>query len=128
MDAWNMNGTAKYKITKRNGTWGEWESEFPLMTQNVEYRTTERVFGNAVYKKLFYFGFLPNSTELGVPHGVTGMTQLAKVTLLPYGLATNPDRLSQVTKVNVDATKVYITTSANLSSTRCYVILEYAKA
>ena len=64
VDAWNMSGTAKYKITKRNGTWGEWESEFPLMTAGKEYRTTERHNGKTVWTVLADVGTCPTGETI----------------------------------------------------------------
>ena len=107
--------------------WSEWEWVNPPMEQGIEYRTTERAWGRPVYKYLMYYGFLPNATEAGVNHGIDGMTQVIKVHLLPQGLKTQLDHNPQITKINVDAEKIYITTNSNLTSTRCYVLLEYCK-
>ena len=43
----------------------EWSMEWvnPPMTVGVEYRTTERYQGKAVYTQLFEFGALPNKTD-----------------------------------------------------------------
>ena len=43
-------------------SWSSWEYENPPMTLGVEYRTTQRHQGKAVYTKLVDFGALPNST------------------------------------------------------------------
>ncbi len=51
------------------GTWNEWEWVNPPMQLGVEYRTTERWNGKAVYTKLFNFGNLPNTTEKRVSMG-----------------------------------------------------------
>lgn len=37
--------------TKASATWSEWEYDNPPMVLDVEYRTTERIKGKAVYKK-----------------------------------------------------------------------------
>lgn len=39
------------KRTLKSGVWGAWESVNPPMHNGVEYRTTERIDGKAVYKK-----------------------------------------------------------------------------
>ena len=52
VDAWNLSGTTRYKITKRSGTWGEWEFDIPLMSVGFEYRTTEKYKGKTVWTVL----------------------------------------------------------------------------
>lgn len=49
-----------------NGTWGEWEYTNPPMAAGVEYRTTERYNGKAVYAKLVELGNLPNASTKDV--------------------------------------------------------------
>lgn len=44
------NGCHAVRVKNWNG-WQEWEWENPPMVENVEYRTTERIDGKAVYKK-----------------------------------------------------------------------------
>ena len=41
---------------RQSGSWGEWEYKNPPMTPGVEYRTTERYNGKAVYTKLIDMG------------------------------------------------------------------------
>ncbi len=45
--------------TRKDGTWGEWEWINPPLAIGVEYRTTERYNGKAVYTKLMDFGAIP---------------------------------------------------------------------
>lgn len=49
-----------------NGVWQPLEWANPIMTLGVEYRTTERWNGKAVYTKLMDFGALPNTSTKGV--------------------------------------------------------------
>lgn len=49
-----------------NGVWKPLEWANPIMTLGVEYRTTERWNGKAVYTKLMDFGALPNTSTKGV--------------------------------------------------------------
>ena len=53
-----------------NGSWQPWEWVNPPMLYGVEYRTTERHNGKAVYVKAVNFGNLPNSTSKSVPVGI----------------------------------------------------------
>ena len=58
---------------RRNGTWRDWEYENPPLTNNVEYRTTERFAGKAVYIKRINLEALPNKStkrENVIPIGV----------------------------------------------------------
>lgn len=53
--------------TNSGATWSEWEWVNPPMLPGVEYRTTERWEGKAVYSQYFDFGYLPNNTFKSVP-------------------------------------------------------------
>ena len=68
------NWSSQYPVTLerwcRSGVWDEeWSWVNPPMAVGVEYRTTERYNGQAVYCKLVDCGALPNSTEKAVYHG-----------------------------------------------------------
>ena len=107
---------------------GIWEWINPPMKQEQEYRTTERLWGYPVYKKLFYYGALPNG-QSNANHGITDLMQVKKVTLIPQGLRTYLDHNPIVTKIDVDAEKVYITTNSNeLAGNACFVLIEYVKS
>lgn len=54
------------------GVWGEWEWVNPPMIPGVEYRTTERWNGKAVYAKMIDIGALPNNTTKSVEFDYTG--------------------------------------------------------
>jgi hypothetical protein len=53
-------------------TWSEWEYVNPPMYPGVEYRTTKRRNGKAVYTKLVNVGALPNATVETITVGVDG--------------------------------------------------------
>lgn len=110
------------------GTWGEWEWVNPHMQQQQEYRTAERVWERPLYKKLFYFGSLPNTSTASASHGIGNLAQVIRVTLIPHGVQTYLDHNPSVSKIDVDTEKIYITTTANLSGTNCFVLIEYNKA
>lgn len=51
--------------------WNEWESENPPMVFDMEYRTTERWNGSAVYTKLIDYGKQSDGAFLAAPDGAT---------------------------------------------------------
>lgn len=55
-----------------DGVWMGWEYENPPMVSGVEYRTTERYNGKAVYVKLVYFYALPERGTKSLSIGVSG--------------------------------------------------------
>ena len=61
-------GTYYFKRVRSlyNGIWYSWEWENPPMQPGVEYRTTERWNGKAVYAMLVYLGAIPNDNEKSV--------------------------------------------------------------
>jgi hypothetical protein len=72
---WYTAYSGKIQRIRRNGTWSPWEFETPNMANDVEYRTTERWSGKAVYVKQVYLGLMPNTANLRpmlVDSGVTG--------------------------------------------------------
>ena len=73
-----------------NSSWSEWEFDNPPVFAGVEYRTTERFNGKAVYTKMVNLSTLPNATTKTVAHGaaatailrVCGVTSTG--TTIPY--------------------------------------------
>lgn len=68
---------------------GEWEWQNPPMTLGVEYRTTERHNGKAVYAKYYDAGILQNNTLYSLPSGAKDIVRMQAFTskghLLPVG-------------------------------------------
>lgn len=60
----NTSTLVRYKV-EVDGNWGEWEWENPPMKLGVEYRTTERSNGKAVYAQLRTYGTVPYSDGMG---------------------------------------------------------------
>ena len=113
---------------KWDGVWQPWEWVNPPMTQEYEFRTTERLFNSPVYKKLFYYGILPVGQSSAL-HGITGLAQVKKVTLLPHGVQTYLDHNPSITQIDVDAERIYITNNNGaLSERNCFVLIEYVKS
>ena len=57
--------------TSHNGTWSAWEWENPPMIIGVEFRTTERHSGQAVFTKMIDCGYLMNSSTKSIDIGIT---------------------------------------------------------
>lgn len=72
--------TIQVKRTFRDN-WGEWEWVNPPMIPGVEYRTTERWNGKAVYVQMLNFGALPNSTAKVMDVSVSGATMVQCIDL-----------------------------------------------
>lgn len=99
----------------------------PPMVLGVEYRTTERWMGKAVYAKLVNFGALPNATVASCEHGASA-TYIVRCTgamsngsSLPYYYGSNYIELS-ATK-----SKIHINSNYDYSSAVGYVTLFYVK-
>lgn len=71
-----------------SGAWGEWEWVNPPMILGVEYRTTERYQGKAVYTKLVNCGNAPNAGTKQVEWNsfVTDIVRMTAVTASSYAL------------------------------------------
>lgn len=96
-------------------TWSEWEYINSPMFSGVEYRTTERWNGRAVYTKLVDFGALPQTTTKSVAHGASCVTMLGcRIILSNHTHLTVGDGAS---RIGASLTDVYITTSSNLNAT-----------
>lgn len=80
------------------GYFQPWEFENPPMLLGVEYRTTERLNGKAVYAKYFNAGVLMNNTEYSLPSGATQLVRfgghISGGVALPVGVYTKNDTTS----------------------------------
>ena len=57
---WKNTMLQKIRVRYSDGPWGEWEWVNPPMLEGVEYRTTERWNGKAVYTTLVDCGLIPS--------------------------------------------------------------------
>lgn len=70
---------ASYTLERSRGYagWAPWECDNPPFALGVEYRTTERLEGKPVYKKLINMGILASANGVvSVPHGISGATYI----------------------------------------------------
>lgn len=115
------------------GTWEPWEYENPPLFAGVEYRTTERYNGKAVYRKLISYtksgtiGSASGVANASVPHGISSLDKLLRINgkvnnyLLPYMNSTGG-----LTLVNsVSATNIFIDTN-NATWTDCEWLFDVA--
>ena len=107
----------------------------PTMMIGVEYRTTERYDGKAVYAKLVDFGMLPNATSKMAAYCGTGSTGAVSVKALlsdgcvlgeGYGKDT---RYSSAYGVYIDNTlyNVQITAESDFSGLSAKILVKYTK-
>jgi hypothetical protein len=120
---------------KQSGVWQPWEWEHPPMQLGVEYRTTERWNGKAVYAKAFDFGALPNATEKQVEFCAEGATAVCDLKLhlsdgyllsSGYGI----DKMAQISNglnLGNTPTKVRVHTEGNYSNLTAYATIKYTK-
>lgn len=123
------------RITKTltAGTWTALEWDNPPMVLGVEYRTTERFNGKAVYAKLFDVGELPTNSHKKVAHG---LTKTAVVSL--YGASTNgkyyfPSSYTGAASdhsvdLYINSTDIIISTVSSWEGVYGYVVVKYTKA
>lgn len=91
-----------------------------------------------VYRKMIFFGTLPNTATKSVAHGIAFGTSFRLVRI--YGAATDPvglvyiplpyssPTLNQNIKLNADATNVNVETAINYTAfTSTTIVLEYVK-
>lgn len=112
-----------------NGVWQPWEWVNPPMELGVEYRTTERWSGKAVYTKLINFGAMPNNTTGQFIHGISGITQVIRCVgqniteqqTIPSNWKGN------YTDCYADKNACYIHSTADSSASTAYIQMWYTK-
>lgn len=102
----------------------EWEWENPPMVLGIEYRTTERYNGKAVYTKLVDFGSLPASGSKDVVHTANGI--IAEV-IDWYGTYAEQALPNPSFDALVTTTMIRITVSSDLSAYTAQIAIKYTK-
>lgn len=126
---YGMQHLTRHNITD-NGLFSEWEWVNPPMSLGVEYRTTERWNGEAVYSKLINFGAMPNASEKIIGHGVSGMKQPLSVSVTAYKsnwAFTLPSSHTNEASVLLNTNGVQITTTIDRSEYTAYALIKYTK-
>jgi hypothetical protein len=114
--------------------WKPWEYETPPMKLGVEYRTTERWQGTAVYTKLIDCGKMPNNTQVSIPHGIS-MDKVIRhcgyggTSTIPYSTTVwTPTATTHSVDVAVSTYAIYIRTNYDASAESAMIQLWYTKA
>lgn len=128
--------TIQVKRTFRDN-WGEWEWVNPPMIPGVEYRTTERWNGKAVYVQMLNFGALPNSTAKVMDVSVSGATMVQCIDLGGiFGNASGTTTgallgLKELTGHSFENTAYGFTlgliTNGDVSAVNAYPVVKYTK-
>ena len=118
-----------------DGAWTEWEWLNHLMTIGVEYRTTERYDGKAVYVKLVNLGELPNAGSKDVV-ALTSGTNVIDFEVTIYSAETVVSKMPHFdTSGNICCTAAYsvasssikIATFTNMSGCTAIAKIKYTK-
>lgn len=97
-----------------DGTWGQWEFVTPPMYAGVEYRTTERYNGKAVYTKLLDCGTVTNGKA--VNHGAgSGLIRMASVCSGILSTSINDQTDDWAWVVSADQTAVRMTCGSGIA-------------
>ena len=107
---------------------GEWEYLNPPMRLGVEYRTTERYNGKAVYRKVVAFGALPANTTKVVAHGISGITLVLQADIRNLSGSASLTNYVSVSDVHGDGTNVTVKTISDISAISANIELKYVKS
>ena len=113
-----------------NGVWSPWECKNPPMELGVEYRTTERWNGRAVYTMCVSCGALPNSSTTFVEHILP--YNITVISATGFGKSNTETVMIPNTEISVNANSewgyIVITTTSDKSNyTESYVTVKYIK-
>ena len=109
----NPNSVCGWRIVKHEGVWKVLEWDNPPMSLGVEYRTTERLYGKPIYKKMINVGYVATGTQT-YEHGIENMDipyTLEVINVGGWGI-TNASGNNQY----FDKTNIQFTTGANQGS------------
>ena len=132
--SYNYPGCVLKRTHKDDGDiWTPWEWVNPPMKLGVEYRTTERWNGNAVYTKLIDCGKMPNNTQVAIPHGIS-MDKVIRhcgyggTSTIPYSTTVwTPTATTHSVDVAVSTYAIYIRTNYDASAESAMIQLWYTK-
>lgn len=123
-----MGSYGEIVVRHYNGTeWIPVEWVNPPMSLGVEYRTTERWNGSAVYCKAVEFGLLPNTSYKAVNHGIDSYKKCVRYEIVNSYSTRMLRGDRSVTQVDVGSSNIQITTSTDMSNHNAVVILWYTK-
>lgn len=137
LTAFTTQASNLYYVVRRkvcfNSVWGDWEWHDPPLLLGIEYLTTERYLGKAVYAKLVNFGALPAATTKSVSFtDASGATVVYCALHLSDGafiVGEGTDRNVTITTITVhpSRTAVSVITTVDLSAVTAYALVKYTK-
>ena len=126
-----------------SGTWSDWEIDNPPLMPGLEYKTSERWHGAAIYRKLIYYGIssqtgsTSGNTDITVAHGVSNMEHLIRASAMRnrytstakgYTLPYHSSSGGSIAITHNDATNIYIRFYKDyLGGGTIYIDLAYTK-
>jgi hypothetical protein len=113
------------------GTLEPWEWVNPPMSLGVEYRTTKRYNGNAVYMKAINCGAAPASSGKSVAHGIANCRPISCIGRITSSTNLIPYVSTSGARINISANSVNINVYASYApaeTSDVIALLEYYKA
>lgn len=127
IQAKSVTGNMSARRSKTNGVWGPWEWDNPPTNKGVEYRTTERLSGKPVYKKLVEFGSAPINSTKKVAHGCANVESVIDWSAFNVSSGSNISQSDAVESIYIDETHIHMTTNSNKSNWTMRFIMKYTK-
>lgn len=121
----NYDAINPVQIVLNNGVWQKMDWVNPNLSLNKEYRTIERYNGKPIYKQLFNFGNLPNTTTKSISTNITNCIPLSV-----YGTDSEGNTIPQgdMAYAYATSTEIKIKTNYDASSKTATVVLKYIKS
>lgn len=127
---YGMQHLTRHNITD-NGLFSEWEWVNPPMSLGVEYRTTERYNGKAVYVKLIDVGYLPNASKKVldgvIVSGIEELVDMECVTTGSWLRRKNDSRVGLEMGVEQPYVWINVTTQEDMSAYTARILLKWTK-
>lgn len=114
-----FSGSSSLRRVKSNDVWGDWEWENPPMTANIEYQTTERYLGQAVYKKLFSISVPEDSVDL-----IVAQIDSLK-TILNFSILRTSDNQINPTEIELSGNDFIANTSSGVGNITYNILVQY---
>ena len=126
--------TVEARRSKYNGTWQPWEWVSPPMTAGVEYRTTERWSGKAVYTNLINLGTVTaeSFTTISIP-GITNLVRCVPnvggmvVTELDANVIGNNTKFYLLPRKQTDCVEFYVISGSEVIGSSLKAQIWYTK-
>lgn len=106
-----------------------WKWPHPVMQSSVEYLTTEFYLGKPVYARVIDIGYLPNTSNKYIEHGIGNIKQIVDARLLctTADIAADYSSHRAVTGFAVDKWSYSVETSDDRSAYTANIVMKYTK-